>query len=72
MAPHRGQYQRKGVYHRGVVACRKCGAPVHVHKLSAVGDEFAVRCVKCGDRGFYSKREMVVEALPERRKKPRR
>jgi DNA-directed RNA polymerase subunit RPC12/RpoP len=66
------QLQKKPVYHRGVVACHKCAAPVYVYKLTAVGDEFSVRCPRCGERGFYLKRDMAVEELPERRKKPRR
>ncbi len=72
MSAHRLQLPKKAVYHRGVVVCRKCGASILVYKLNAVGDDFAVRCAQCGERGFYSKREMVIEALPERRKKPRR
>jgi hypothetical protein len=31
-----------------------------------------VHCHKCHHRGFYSKRAIEIEALPERRKKPRR
>jgi hypothetical protein len=72
MSTQRIQFQKKRVYHRGVVACRKCGGAIHVYKLNALGDEFAVRCARCGERGFYSKREMAIEDLPERRKKPRR
>lgn len=66
------QFQKKRVYHRGVVACRKCASPIYVHKLIALGDEFSARCPRCGGRGFYLKREMAIEELPDRRKKPRR
>jgi DNA-directed RNA polymerase subunit RPC12/RpoP len=66
------QLLKKPVYHRGVVACRKCAAPIHVYRLAALGDEFSVRCPRCGERGFYLKREMAIEEFPERRKKPRR
>lgn len=66
------QFLKKPVYHRGMVACHKCAAPIHVYKIAALGDEFSVRCPRCGDRGFYLKREMAIEELPERRKKPRR
>ena len=72
MSAHRILLPKKVVYHRGAVACRKCGAAIHVYKLNAIGDEFAVRCARCGERGFYAKREMAVEELPERRRKPRR
>lgn len=65
-------YQKKTVYHRGMVTCRKCVAAVHIYNLTALGDEFSVRCPHCGDRGFYLKREMAIEDLPERRRKPRR
>lgn len=68
----RSQFQKKPVCHRGVVACRKCAAPVFVHKLAAVGDEFSVRCARCGERCIYLKRDMAVEELPDRRRKPRR
>jgi DNA-directed RNA polymerase subunit RPC12/RpoP len=62
---------QKPVYPRGVVYCRKCGAPIYVYKLRAIRDEFAVRCTRCGERGVYLKRELLIEELPERRKKPR-
>ena len=66
------QFQKKPVFHRGVVTCRKCAAAVHIYNITALGDEFSVRCPHGGDRGFYLKREMAIEELPERRKKPRR
>jgi hypothetical protein len=68
----RVQFQKKAVYQRGVVACRKCAAPIHVHKVNVLADEFSVHCPNCGDRGFYSKRAITIQELPERRKKPRR
>ena len=66
-----GRRPKKTTYERGVVVCRKCAAPIHVHKLKALPDEFSVICPKCRDRGFYLKRAMSIEVLPERRKKPR-
>jgi len=65
------QRPRKAVYERGTVACRKCAAPLHVYRLKALADEFSLHCRKCGDRGIYLKRDLDVEALPERRRKPR-
>ena len=62
----------KKTYHRGELACRKCATPIYVHKLSALPEEFSVRCPKCGDRGIYMKRAVAVHELPERRKKPRK
>jgi predicted Zn finger-like uncharacterized protein len=62
----------KPVYHRGAVACRKCKTLIRIDKFSALPDEFSVRCPGCGDRAFYAKRAVVIEDLPERRKKPRR
>ncbi len=63
---------KKSVYRRGVVACRKCAAPIHFYRLQALAEEFSVRCARCGERGLYAKREIGIEDLPERRKKPRR
>ncbi len=63
---------KKAVYLRGMVICRKCAAPLYVHKLNVLAEEFSVRCTKCGDRGIYAKREIAVEELPERRRKPRK
>ena len=61
----------KLTYERGVLACVKCAAPIYVHKLKKLPDEFSVRCPRCGDRGIYAKRALTVENLRERRKKPR-
>jgi hypothetical protein len=66
------QRPKRSVYERGVVACRKCAAPIPVYKLKALPDEFSVRCPRCGERGIYLKRAIAIETLPERRKKPRR
>lgn len=65
------QRPKKTMYQRGVVACRKCAAPINVYKLKALAEEFSLHCKKCGDRGFYQKRELGIEELLERRKKPR-
>lgn len=61
----------KQTYERGVLACTKCAAPIYVHKLKALPDEFSVRCPRCGDRGLYAKRALTIESLRERRRKPR-
>jgi hypothetical protein len=66
------QRPKRSVYARGVIACRKCATPIYVYKLNMLPDEFSLRCSKCSDRGLYLKREVVVEELPERRKKPRK
>ncbi|HEY1472642.1 MAG TPA: hypothetical protein VGF53_01005 [Pseudolabrys sp.] len=63
---------RKGVYRRGMIACRKCAAPIYIYKLNAMPDEFSVQCPKCRDRGIYFKHTIVLQELPERRRKPRR
>ena len=65
------QRPKKSTYDRGVVACAKCAAPIYVYKLKSLPDEFSVRCTHCGDRGIYAKREIGIESLPERRRKPR-
>ncbi len=66
------QAQRRRVYQRAIIACRKCATPIPLHKLNALTDEFSVRCPGCGDRGIYAKRAVTIEDLPERRKKPRK
>ena len=63
---------RSAVYQRGVVTCAKCAAPIYVHRLKALAEEFSVRCSRCGERGIYAKRDMGIEERPERRRKPRR
>jgi len=40
-------------------------------RLQALAEEFSLRCPRCGERGIYAKREIGIEDLPERRKKPR-
>jgi len=72
MSAFRVQPQRKSVYQRGVIACGKCGAPIHIFKLNTLADEFSVHCHACGNRGIYSKRSMGIEDMLERRRKPRR
>ncbi len=63
---------KKALFLRGVVTCRKCASPVYVYKVNTLPDEFSVRCAKCGDRGMHNKREVAVQELPERRRKPRK
>jgi Zn finger protein HypA/HybF involved in hydrogenase expression len=71
MAVLQSQRPKKSAYHRGVVACRKCAAPIPIYKFKALPDEFSVHCPKCRNRGIYSKSAVIIEELPERRKKPR-
>ena len=66
-----GASRAKRTYQRGTITCRKCGNPIHVYKLAGLPDEFSVQCRKCHDRGFYGKRDVVVDDLPDRRRKPR-
>jgi len=61
----------RAIYLRGVVACQKCAAPIYVHKLKSLANEFSLLCSRCGHRGHYLKRNVTVEKLPERRRKPR-
>jgi predicted Zn finger-like uncharacterized protein len=63
---------RSATYPRGTITCRKCKTPIFVYRLAALADEFSVRCSKCGARSMYSKRDVVFEELPERRRKPRK
>ena len=72
MSTLQDRYRKRAVYERGVIACRKCAAPIYIHHFAALPDEFSLRCQKCGDRGFYMKRAVAIETAPERRKKPRR
>ena len=44
---------------------------IPIFKLKALPDEFSVHCLRCGDRGIYSKSALVTRELPERRKKSR-
>ena len=71
MAVLQMQRPKKSVYHRGEVACRKCGKPIPIFKLKALPDEFSVHCSRCGDRGIYLRNALVIQELPERRKKQR-
>lgn len=71
MVALRHQSQSKATYQRGQVICRKCAAPIYIYKVAALPEEFSVRCQRCGDRGMFRNREIVIETLPERRKKPR-
>jgi len=66
------QRPRKATYQRGTVLCHKCSAPIHIHNLKELAEEFSLRCTKCGARGLYHKRGLNIELMPERRKKPRR
>jgi hypothetical protein len=65
------EFRRRAVYPRGSVACHGCGTAIHVYRLTALPDEFSLRCPACDARDFYRARAMTVEQLPERRRKPR-
>jgi hypothetical protein len=65
------RHSKKTVYQRGRVACRQCAVPIYLYKLKILPDEFSLRCQKCGDRGFYLKRAIAIQEMPERRRKPR-
>jgi len=62
---------KAAVYQRGLVHCEKCRAPIYIRRMQALADEFSVRCERCGHRGIYSRRSVIIEDLPERRSKPR-
>ena len=65
------EFRRRAVYPRGAVACHACGKAIHVYRLATLPDEFSLRCPACGARDFYSSRVMMIEQMPERRRKPR-
>ena len=71
MAAFNTPVRKKSVYARGTVTCRKCGSAIHIYKLRPLPDEFSVRCARCSERGHYIKRDVAVQELPERRRKPR-
>jgi DNA-directed RNA polymerase subunit RPC12/RpoP len=71
MSVLQAQRPKKSMYQRGVVICGKCAARIPVQKLTALADEFTVRCPNCGSRDFYTRRAVIIEEMPERRKKPR-
>ena len=63
--------RKRAVYLRGTIGCTKCGHAIHVYKVAGLADEFSLRCTPCGARSFYTKRTLMVEQLPERRRRPR-
>lgn len=70
--PPSKRYSSKGaVYERSLVHCQKCGAKVFLQRLLGSADEFSVRCPRCGHRGIFARNAIVIEELPERRRKPR-
>jgi len=72
MATTLAQRSRKATYQRGLIACRKCSAPIYIYRLQALPGEFSVQCPKCKDRSIYVKGAIALEELPERRRKPRK
>jgi hypothetical protein len=66
------EHHKRAVYFRGTVACITCGQPIHVYKVAGLADEISLSCAKCGTRRFYDRRAVMVEELPERRRRPRR
>ena len=63
--------KRRAVYLRGTIGCTRCGNAIHVYKVARLASEFSLRCPHCATRGFYDKRALMVEQLPERRRRPR-
>ncbi len=59
------------VYARGTVACAKCGSAITLRQITALAEEFTLLCPRCHHRGFYDKRALAIEAMPERRKRAR-
>ena len=72
MAAYGFSEKSKQVYQRGRIACRKCGSMIYIHRLSGLPDEVSLRCPRCGERGIYASRAIIIEDAPERRRKPRR
>ena len=70
--PQPQAHPRTRKYLRGSVACKKCGAPHNIHKVDAVATDFSTRCPACSQRNFYSKAELTIEQMPERRRAPRK
>jgi DNA-directed RNA polymerase subunit RPC12/RpoP len=59
------------VYLRGTIGCARCANAIHVYKVARLASEFTLRCPHCGTRSFYDKRTLMIEQLPERRRRPR-
>ena len=47
------RYMVSGVY------CRTCGTFVTLHSMDRLPHEFTVRCPQCGQRGYYSRAELI-------------
>lgn len=71
MPPSNRSYFKGAVYERSLVPCQKCGTKIYLQRQQGVADEFSVRCPRCAHRGIYSHNAIVIEELPERRRKPR-
>ena len=65
------QKLNRSSYHRGVVLCRHCAAPMYVYRLKPLADEFSVRCPRCGKRAIYTKHAVNVERAHDRRRAAR-
>ena len=63
--------KRSAVYLRGTIGCTRCGNAIHVYKVARLASEFTLRCAHCGTRSFYDKRALMIEQLPDRRRRPR-
>jgi DNA-directed RNA polymerase subunit RPC12/RpoP len=62
---------RRGTFTRGTVLCPTCKAAIHLRHPERVDEEFSARCPGCGRRSFHHRRDMTIEQLVDRRKKPR-
>jgi ribosomal protein S14 len=63
--------RKRGFYVRGTIGCARCGHPIHIYKVAGLSDEFSLRCSHCGARGFYARHTLLIEQMPERRRRPR-
>ncbi|MCF8477153.1 MAG: hypothetical protein K9G60_08985 [Pseudolabrys sp.] len=62
------QTRSRAANERGAIACEKCTTPIYVDRPNNVSIEFSVPCPRCGHRGIYFKRMIVMDAAADRRK----
>jgi endogenous inhibitor of DNA gyrase (YacG/DUF329 family) len=62
---------RRGTFTRGTVQCPSCRAAIFLRNPERVDEEFSARCPHCGKRSFHNRRDIKIEQLVDRRKKPR-
>ena len=51
----------------GIVMCEKCDTPIYINRPNNVSNEFSVPCLRCGHRGIYFKRMIVMDGASNRR-----